>query len=398
MSSTEWILTDVEQGIWLDEFSVSGSDGPKLAGAADWSVTKRTLHGGLSEGVDVVEINNGRLTISLLPTRGMGVWNGRCGDVELGWNSPVKQPVHPSFVNQVERGGLGWLTGFNELLCRCGLASHGAPGTDVIINNQGDPVETQLTLHGKIANTPAHHVSVSVSTDEKGTIAVTGIVDETMLFGPCLRLKSTFRTKAGSSSFSIEDEVENLQGTPAELELLYHTNLGQPLLGQGAKLVAPVMEMAPSNDRAAEDVDDYATYLGPTAGYVEQCYFFDLAAAEDGETAVMLRNQQADRGFAIRFNKKQLPWFTVWKNTQAEADGYVTGLEPATSFPNLKSTERDQGRVITLPPGARHAARLDFEIPSSADEVALIEHEIAALQEHVVAQVHRKPHPKFSGS
>jgi len=398
MSSTEWILTDVERGIWLDEFSVSGSDGPKLAGAADWSLTKRTLHGGLSEGVDVVEINNGRLTISLLPTRGMGLWKGRCGDVELGWNSPVKQPVHPSFVNQVERGGLGWLTGFNELLCRCGLASHGAPGTDVIINNQGDPVETQLTLHGKIANTPAHHVSVSVSTDEKGTIAVTGIVDETMLFGPCLRLKSTFRTKAGSSSFSIEDEVENLQGTPAELELLYHTNLGQPLLGQGAKLVAPVMEMAPSNDRAAEDVDDYATYLGPTGGYVEQCYFFDLAAAEDGETAVMLRNQQADRGFAIRFNKKQLPWFTVWKNTQAEADGYVTGLEPATSFPNLKSTERDQGRVITLPPGARHAARLDFEIPSSADEVALIEHEIAALQEHVVAQVHRKPHPKFSGS
>ena len=39
-------------------------------------------------------------------------------------------PVHPKFVDLSVRGGLGWLTGFDEWLCRCGLAWNGPPGDD----------------------------------------------------------------------------------------------------------------------------------------------------------------------------------------------------------------------------------------------------------------------------
>jgi hypothetical protein len=43
------------------------------------------------------------------------------GDLTLGWNSPVKEVVHPQFINLQSRGGLGWLEGFNEWMVRCGL-------------------------------------------------------------------------------------------------------------------------------------------------------------------------------------------------------------------------------------------------------------------------------------
>ncbi len=397
MTDHATVLTDVSQGIWLESFDLDAQAGPTLTGSDNWSVRKRTLRGGLSDGVDVVEVHNGRLSMSILPTRGMGLWKGECDGLPLGWKSPVAQPVHPSFVNQTDRGGLGWLSGFNELLCRCGLSSNGAPGVDEIINNEGHKVETELTLHGKIANLPAHYVAASVSDDGEGTISVTGVVDETMLFGPCLRLTSTFSTQAGGRSFSIVDEIENVQGHPAELELLYHTNLGAPLLEEGSQLVAAIQEMAPRDDHAAGDIATYAQYRAPTAGYVEQCYFFDLAADADGNTRVMLRNSNGDRGVSLKFNKRQLPWFTLWKNTQAEADGYVTGLEPATSLPNLKTIEREEGRVVTLQPGAKYSTRIDFEIHLTAPEVAAAEHSIRALGEHFRSEIHSTPQAKFSG-
>jgi len=60
----------------------------------------------------------------------------------------------------------------------------------------------------------------------------------------------------------------------------------------------------------------------------------------------------------------------VWKNTGAIEEGHVTGLEPATNYPNFKTFERQQGRVRTLPPGGRWEARLAVEVFDSAAGVA----------------------------
>ena len=51
MAETSIVLTDVADGVWLDSWSICGTDGPTLAGSGDWSVSKRTLRGGLSDGV-----------------------------------------------------------------------------------------------------------------------------------------------------------------------------------------------------------------------------------------------------------------------------------------------------------------------------------------------------------
>src|SRR5262249_22274985 len=150
-----WTLTDIASDVWLDSFAVS-NDSLRLPTPHDWSIRKRTLRGGLRDGIDLIEVHNGALSLSVLPTRGMGLWRGEYRGNYLGWKSPVLGPVHPKFVEQSLRGGIGWLSGFDEWLCRCGLASNGPPGEDA---------GSKLTLHGRIANTPANFVEARVGLD-----------------------------------------------------------------------------------------------------------------------------------------------------------------------------------------------------------------------------------------
>lgn len=398
MTAKTHVLTDAARNTWLDEFSLRPSGDVQLAGSHNWSISKTTLHGGVSQGVDVVELNNGSLSISILPTRGMGLWRGNYRGIELGWTSPVRRPVHPSYVNLAERSGLGWLTGFNELMCRCGLSWHGEPGIDVIQDNTGNRIETPLTLHGKIANRPAHRVEVAAHDEGQGMLRVKGVVDEAMLFGPYLELSTTIETEAGSNWLTIRDEITNRGGQPAEVEVLYHTNLGPPILEQGAQFEAPIRELAPSNNRAAEGIRSWQVCQGPTAGYVEQCYFMELEADDNGETVALLRNHAADVGFSIALNRNQLPYFTLWKNTQAEADGYVIGMEPGTTFPNLKTFERRQGRLQSLAPGESCVAQITLAIHDSALQVAEVEERIKSIRGGSVASIHESPVAKYSHS
>jgi hypothetical protein len=326
----------------------------------------------------------------------MGLWRGEYRGNFLGWRAPVLGPVHPKFVDQDDRGGIGWLGGFDEWLCRCGLASNGPPGDDVVTGKDGRTTRTPLTLHGRIANQPAHYVEVRVGLDAPHELCVVGQVEEAGLFLPHLTLTSTCTTVPGSNRLVIHDVVENRAGQPAELQLLYHCNVGPPFLEAGSRVVAPVRELAPLTPRAAEGIDTYDTYAGPTAGYAEQVYCYDLLADAHGHSLAMLYNAAGDRGLVVRMNRNELPCFTVWKNTAAVEDGYVTGLEPATNYPNFKAFERQQGRVRVLPPGGRWEAKWGLEFHDTAGGVRQALAEIVSLQAQGRPLIHRTPQPRFS--
>ena len=390
-----WTLTDVVDDVWLDSFAVS-NDSLRLATPHDWSIRKRTLRGGRRDGVDLIEIHNGALSYSIVPTRGMGLWRGEYRGNFLGWRSPVLGPVHPHFVDLSERGGLGWLAGFDELICRCGLSSNGPPGEDSHTTKNGQTVCTQLTLHGRIANSPAHHVEVRVNLDPPHELTVIGQVKESGLFFPHLNLTSTYTSVPGSNRLVMHDVVENSSAQATEMQMLYHINVGPPFLESGSRMVAPIREMAPLTARAAESIDTFDTYPGPVAGYQEQVYAYDLLADPSGRTLGMLYNAAADRGLVVRMNRNELPCFTLWKNTAAVEDGYVTGLEPAINYPNFKSFERRQGRVRQLPPGGRWECGLSLEVLDTTGGVAGVLAEIVTLQSHARATVHRTPQQRFS--
>ncbi|HLJ96698.1 MAG TPA: aldose 1-epimerase family protein [Gemmataceae bacterium] len=390
-----WTLTDAANNVWLDSFTV-GNDSLRLATPHDWSIHKRTLRGGLRDGVDLIEIHNGALSYSVLPTRGMGLWRGEYRGNFLGWRAPVLGPVHPKYVHLDDRGGLGWLAGFDEWLCRCGLASNGPPGEDVVTDKAGHSVRSKLTLHGRIANLPAHFVEVRINLDPPHELTVVGQVEESALFFPHLCLTTTYTTVPGSNRLVIHDLVENRAAESAEMQILYHCNLGPPLLEAGSRIVAPMGEMAPLTPRAAESMATVDTYPGPTPGFAEQVYAYDLLSDAAGRTLALLYNSAADRGMVLRWNRKELPCFTVWRNCAAAEDGYVTGLEPATNYPNFKSFERQHGRIRTLPPGGRWECSWSMEVLDTAAGVAKVLAEVVALQAHARPVIHPTPHATFS--
>jgi hypothetical protein len=384
--SKTWTLTDVQGDVWLDSFA-AGNDTLHLPTPFDWSLRKRTLRGGLRDGLDLIEVHNGVLAFSILPTRGMGLWRGDYRGLPLGWRSPIVGPVHPKYVQLTDRGGIGWLAGFDEWVCRCGLASNGPPGDD-----GGTP----LTLHGRISNLPAQTVEVRVLLDPPYELSVTGEVEEGALFCPHLRLTTTYTTVPGSNRLVIHDVVTNRAAQPVEMQLLYHCNFGPPFLEAGSRVLTPIREMAPQTPRAAESIDTHETYAGPLVGFAEQVYLYDLLADARGHTLALLVNPTADRAVALRFHRQDLPCFTVWKNTGAIEDGYVTGLEPATNYPNFKGFERQMGRVPLVPPGGRWECRWMLEIADNAPAVATLISEVATLQAQARAVIHRTPQPRFS--
>jgi hypothetical protein len=380
-----WTLTDVAAGVHCEPLSLRPGD---VGGRAkDYEVTKRTLRGGLTDGVEVIRVTTGDLAYEVLPTRGMGIWKVWLRGEEIGWRSPVRGPVHPQYVPLMEPSGLGWLDGFDELLVRCGLESNGAPDFDA----QG---RLRYPLHGRIANRPAHHVALSIDGDS-GEITVTGVVEEARFHFLKLRLTSSITTQVGGTGLRIRDEVENFSASPAEMQLLYHINFGLPLLDSGARFVAPLRKVVPRNPRAVEGLATWDYYAPEAAGFPEQVYFLELQSAPDGRTQTLLKNAPGTRGVSIHSNVQQLPCYSLWKNTTASPDGYVTGLEPGTNFPNPRTYEGQQGRTVKLSPGGKAAFDLRLDVHPTSAEVAQAEAAIAALQGATQPQIFDQPQPRW---
>ncbi len=207
------------------------------------------------------------------------------------------------------------------------------PGTDARVDAGGLAEAVELTLHGMIANLPAHTVQVTADAAAR-VITVTGQVDEAGLFVPSLRLSTSISAGPDSSRITVADTVRNLQETPAELQLLYHCNYGPPFLGEGSRVLLPVTEAAPRDARSAEGVAEIERYGGPTPGFVQQAYWI-RPAARPGDTASLaaLVNPSRTAAAVMRFDIGELPCFSLWKNTAGERDGYVTGLEPGHQLP-----------------------------------------------------------------
>ncbi|MFN3166489.1 MAG: aldose 1-epimerase family protein [Phycisphaeraceae bacterium] len=336
-----------------------------------WFVRMARLHGGKQEGVDLITLDNGLMQVRVCPTRGMGIIDAQMGEVKLGWDSPVKEIVHPAHVNQLHRGRTGWLEGFNEFLVRCGLEFMGPPCMDTHHTAVGEPPANNTSLHGKIANLPASEVELEVQTKAPYAITLRGVVHERQMYGPKLELTAELTIVPGQSTFTVSDTVRNLGGQSQEMCLLYHINQGRPILEDGARLVAPIAESAPRDDGYPDrDIKRFDRYGKPAPASPEQVFFVDMQPDKRGRVSVLLHNKKKDLALGVAWQKQQLPHFALWKALHDERDGYVTGLEPCTTYPMPRPSERDEGRVVQLKPGGSYKTELEFELFDTKQAVA----------------------------
>ena len=365
-----WVLTSAESSVEKGNWKIS-SDELKINDRT-FSIEQKVLHGGKQEGSKVIIISskNG-LTITLSPTRGMNLLHVEGFGTRLGWNSPVKEVVNPAYINLESRNGLGWLEGFNEMMVRCGYEWTGHPVT----------ADGQIyTLHGKVGNTPASQVSVDVSEKAPYEIRIRGLVKESTFKKADLQTEMELSYIPGSNSFTLHDVLTNHADYAHDYQIIYHSNFGSPILEEGAKFVAPVKEISPFNNYAKKGLKDWQTYLAPTRNFDEMVFNFKPLADARKETVAAVINKAGDKGAAISFNTQQLPVLTLWKNTDTEKQGYVTGIEPGTSYAYPVTIEREQKRVKQLQPGASTQFDLTYTLLHSSEQVADVEKKIAAIQ------------------
>jgi hypothetical protein len=362
-----WTLVDTATDVFHSTF-----EPPAGALPAGCRLSLTTLAGGLRDGVQTIVLDAGGLSLQILPTRGMGVWKGSYKGLDLSWRAPLGGPVHPKFVPVEQPDGLGWLWGFDELVARCGLESNGAPDFD----EQG---RLKYPLHGRISNIPAHKVIVGFD-EASHELVVSGEVDERRLHFAKLRLRTTYRVKVGSQRVDVVDEIVNLSGAPGECQMLYHVNFGPPVCAPGSRVLAPVETIVARTKHAAEHIGHWEDFGPARPGFEEQVYFYRLHADANENTSALLQAPDKKSGVSLHWSRKELPFFTLWKNSVAFEDGYVAGIEPGTNFPNPRSFESKQGRTVTLAPGGIHRVAWSIEVHPDAQAVAVAEKRIESLR------------------
>ena len=376
---------DAVNQVYLPEHQFNGVYRSET-GAVPFKVTKRRLHGGVQDGIDVVEIDSGRFVFTVALTRGMNVLCARCDDLELKWDSPVGGPVHPKFVPLFAPNGCGWLEGFSEWIARCGLESNGAPE----FNSSG----VVYPLHGRIANLPARKAELTVD-EESGVIELSGDVREVSFFGHNFLLHVKYSIEIGSTKLRVEDSITNLSSMDDEFELLYHINTGNPLVGAGSRALVPFKTMCPRDANAVSELPEWDRFVDPVSGRPETCYFFDLATDSDGKTKTALFNRDETRGVALSFNKSDFPYFILWKTQRPNEDIYVSGMEPAVNFPNTRSFEKRNGRVVAIQAKETRVFSFELEALVGADATQRCAHEIAALQKNFVPEIQPSPNSEW---
>ena len=297
-------------------------------------VEEHRLIGGKGDGMRLLEINNGKgLELTVLPDRGADISRLRCRGMNMSYFSPCGY-VAPAYY---ESTGSNWLKSFTAgFLTTCGLQAVGSPCID-----EGE----ELPLHGSIGNTPAEYIYWEE--DEKNILIHARIRDE-VIFGRKLVMKRTLEIPKEENQFIIHDEIENTGDRVEPLEILYHMNMGYPLLDENSIVKIPSQSVTARDTYAAEDIANWEYMEKPQANYQERCYYhqFDV---EEGRALIYQPKLQL--GLEITFDTKELDAFVEWKMMGVR--DYVLGLECGNCYPNGRDVMRKINMLKFLQPSEK---------------------------------------------
>lgn len=315
------------------------------------AITPLTYTDGKAAGVRTLQFDNGSgLTFEVMVDRCLDLNSVKYNGQALNWLSAVGV-AHPAFFDP---DGTRWLRTFGGgFLVTCGLTYAGAATVD-----EGE----ELGLHGRIGNTPAETVNhEGYWEDDEYILYCQGSVRETEVFGANLTLTRRIHTRLGEPSFWIEDKVCNTGYKTVPHMIVYHINLGFPLLSSTARLKTPAKEVRPRDEVAAPGINEFDRFSEPIPGYKEQVFYHEMQA-EDDWVSVEVENPSLVgwRGMRLRYRLSELPRFIEWKMvSQGE---YVLGLEPANCLVEGRDKERQRGTLVHLEPGETRSYHLQVEI------------------------------------
>ncbi len=301
-----------------------------------YGIEEHRLVGGKGDGMRLLEINNGKgAELTVVLDRCADISRLRYKGVNLSYFSPCGY-VAPAYY---DAAGANWLKSFTAgYLTTCGLQAVGSPCTD-----EGE----ELPLHGSIANIPAEQV---YWLEEEGDLVVYATIRDEGIFAPKLRMSREIRVSLRSNEFSIQDTIENTGDTRQPFEILYHMNMGYPMLDEDSILEIPSAEVLPRDGHAAEDIGNWMHMMKPEAGYVERCYYHKFP---DRNGKAGIYQPKLGKGLEITFDAEELDGFVEWKMMGVR--DYVLGLECGNCYPDGRDVMRQTGMLKFLEPGEKKA-------------------------------------------
>jgi len=322
-------------------------------------VERMVLAEGNSTGVEAFRFRTGGgLDFSVLASRGMDIGAASYRETPLAWESSTG-PAHPS---QFEPEDLGWLKTFHGgLFCTCGLTYAGAPGPD------GDD---NLGLHGQISHIQAGHVSSGAGwSGDQYIMYAEGEMRETTVFGPNVVMKRTVTAVMGEPELRVTDVVRNDGFKPQEHMILYHCNLGFPVMDADTELVTPRETIEGRDPYSQDTISRASRFAVPDPAVDERVYYHELTADAGGMTTVALVNRGLGDGLAVSFtwDINALPFLSQWKFSGQGT--YVTGIEPGNCHVTGRASERDRGTLQVLEPGEERTYEITMGVADGKREI-----------------------------
>lgn len=216
-------------------------------------------------------------------------------------------------------------------------------------------------MHGRMRTSPAEHISINTYWENDNyIIEVSGDIREAELFGENLLLHRTIKTVYNNPSIEIKDEVYNEAFRDETLMLMYHCNVGYPLLTEESRVLLPSNVVTPRDEITSNAKTLWTVMDEPKDNQEEYVYLHDLKANANGDTFAAVVNDKMNMGLLIEFNKNSFPYFGQWKST-ASGD-YVMGLEPGNSMVYGRKYHEDQGNLPVLKSQSNTEYKLKFSI------------------------------------
>ena len=295
-------------------------------------VEEHRLIGGKGDGMRLLEVRNGlglHFTVSL--DRGADISRLFFKGDNFAYISPVGY-VAPSYYDDK---GAGFLKSFTAgFLTTCGLTAVGTPSID-----EGQ----ELPLHGTVSNTPAEQFYMVENEDH---IEIHAVINQMGIFADKLMLFRKITCSKLGNTIQIEDRIENLGDQVSPLMLLYHMNIGYPLLSEAAELYIPSNHVTTRDRHAAKDCANWSELLEPQPRFQEQCYYHTF---EKSEGIAAIYNPAIQKGLGITFDTQSLDYLVQWKMLGVK--DYVLGLEPGNCHPDGRDVMRKQNKLKFIEPG-----------------------------------------------
>lgn len=330
---------------------------------------------GDARGVRLVRLRSGEIEVDLAVDRALDVVRASVRGVPVGWLSPAGLR-HPAFAEPVGWGPMRTFTG--GLVQTCGLDHVHGPSSEPHRFGHPGITTTDHPMHGRVAALPARLTRLDrervpdahAPGGVREVLVVEGEVRQAAPFAEQLVLTRRVEVEVGGRTVRIVDRVRNDGFAPTPLAVLYHVNVGWPVLSPDARIRSTTgAPTATGGDVAGKRRDRVGV---PEPAGVEGVWELPAQPGGDGAAhAAVLTDDVGDgraAGLLVSWEATAMPWMIEW---MMPGEGmYVVGLEPSTvGFGGVAAAEA-AGSARVLGHGEEALLGVDLTLLHGADDVA----------------------------